>query len=169
MAEAVAIASIAATIVQLVQFSSTVLGRINEYYSTSKGIPKSFQPLHSQLPVLQECLKITKADINTGKVNDALSDALRPSVEGCRQQIESLDKLLDKHLPKLGDSRGRKGMKALLSIHEQTKLDRISSVIGGYVRTLTFYHTVAASSRHRDGRSRSPRYIHTFYTIWARR
>ncbi|KFZ16434.1 hypothetical protein V501_02227 [Pseudogymnoascus sp. VKM F-4519 (FW-2642)] len=62
---------IVANIVQLVDFSTKVLGRLNDFQSSLGEIPKAFRYIKAELPVLQESLKTTKDKIDHGAIEDS--------------------------------------------------------------------------------------------------
>ncbi|KAF2472946.1 uncharacterized protein BDR25DRAFT_353255 [Lindgomyces ingoldianus] len=57
MAEALAAVGIASNIIQLVDFGTQVLKRLNQYQSTIKEIPEAFCHIKSELPVLLDALR----------------------------------------------------------------------------------------------------------------
>ncbi|KFY49012.1 hypothetical protein V495_00825 [Pseudogymnoascus sp. VKM F-4514 (FW-929)] len=140
------IVGIVANIVQLVDFSTTVLARLNDFQSTLGEIPKAFRHIKAELPVLQETLKQTKGKIDDGAVEDSTRAALLPAVQGCKIQIEALDGLLAEVLPVAGDSRFKKTTKALWSITQDSKAESITKALRGYIATLTFYHAAMSST-----------------------
>jgi hypothetical protein len=146
MAEAIAVISIVATIVQLVDFSSSVLHRLDDFQSSLGDVPRSFRHLKAQLPVLQVTLQQTGKALEAGSVKDEAKEALIPAIKGCAEQIGLLDLILDKVLPTPTDSRLRRGTKAILSLHQDTKIESITKTIGGYIGTLTFYYAAASST-----------------------
>jgi hypothetical protein len=146
MAEALAVVGIIANIVQLVDFSSKVLGRLDEFQSSLGEIPKSFRHIKAELPVLQITLQQTKDAIDAGSIRDETETALRPAIEGCMEQIRALDALLIKTLPTSIDSRLRRGTKALWSLHQDAKVESITKILGGYIGTLTFYYAAMSST-----------------------
>ncbi|KAI9855044.1 MAG: hypothetical protein M1813_000588, partial [Trichoglossum hirsutum] len=145
MAEALAAVSIAANIIQLVDFGSRVLKRLEEYQSKLGEIPEVFCHIKSELPVLLDALRQTKAAIDAGCMQDETKKALLPAVEGCGVQIKSLDDVIVKVLPVSGDSWARRGRKALGSLRYEAKVEKITAVVRGYIQTLT-YHAAASST-----------------------
>ncbi|KAF2195127.1 hypothetical protein K469DRAFT_4106 [Zopfia rhizophila CBS 207.26] len=143
MAEALAVVSIVANIIQLVDFGTRVLTRLDQYQSTLAEIPKAFRHIKSELPVLLDALRQTKAAIDTGSLQDESKRALLPEVEGCGVQIKALDEVIEKALPASSDSWTRRGRKALQSLRYDAKVEKITAVIRGYVQTLT-YHAAAS-------------------------
>jgi hypothetical protein len=149
MAEAFAAISIVSSIVQLVDFGSKVLLRLNEFQSGAGEIPKTFQHIKAELPVLLDTLEQTKTAIQTGSVRDETKKALLPAIDGCRTQIESLDIVIGKALPLSGDSWRKKSRKAVSSLRQDGKVRKIRTDLQGYIQTLTYYHAAASSTlRH---------------------
>jgi hypothetical protein len=146
MAEAIAVVGVVASIVQLVDYSSKVLHRLNEFQSRVGEVPKPFRHIKAQLPVLQDTLQQTKKGIDAGFVRDETRKALIPAMEGCKKQIGLLDDILTKILPAPGDSWGEKSKKALLSLRKDAKVESIAKILHGYIGTLTFYYAAASST-----------------------
>ncbi|KAH8726910.1 TPR domain protein [Phaeosphaeriaceae sp. PMI808] len=145
MAEALAVVGIVANIIQLVDFSSRVLKRLEEYQSELGDIPEAFRHIKTELPVLLDALRQTKAAIDAGSIQDESKKALLPAVEGCAAQIKALDDVIAKALPAPGDSRARRGRKALGSFRYDAKVEKVTAVVRGYIQTLSFH--AAASLR----------------------
>ncbi|RYP51053.1 hypothetical protein DL768_003553 [Monosporascus sp. mg162] len=143
MAEALTVVGIVANIIQLVEFGSGVLRRLEEYQSKFGDIPEAFRHIKAELPVLLDALRQTKAAIDAGSMQDESRNALLPAVEGCRVQINLLDDVIAEVLPAPGDSWTRRGRKALRSLRYDTKVEKITSVVRGYIQTLT-YHAAAS-------------------------
>ncbi|KAF1974637.1 TPR-like protein [Bimuria novae-zelandiae CBS 107.79] len=139
MAEALAVVGIVANIIQLVDFGSRVLKRLEEYQSELGDIPETFRHIKTELPVLLDALRQTKAAIDAGSIQKESKKALLPAVEGCAVQIKALDDVIAKALPVLGDSWARRGRKALGSFRYDTKIDKITAVVRGYIQTLTYH------------------------------
>ncbi|KAF2230432.1 hypothetical protein EV356DRAFT_423790, partial [Viridothelium virens] len=146
MAEALAAVGIVASIVQLVDFGTKLLRRLDEFHSNLDDIPTSFQHIKSQLPLLLENLKSTQQDVDAGIIKPETERALQPTINGCRTQIGSLNSILDKELPSPYDSRANKTKKAISSIFRDKRIEKITSTLGSYIQTLTFYHTAVRST-----------------------
>ncbi|KAI9759097.1 MAG: hypothetical protein M1840_003516 [Geoglossum simile] len=156
MAEALAVVGIVANIIQLVDFGSRVLKRLEEYQSKLGEIPEVFRHIKAELPVLLDALRQTKAAIDAGCMQDETKKALLPAVEGCGVQIKSLDDVIVKALPVSGDSWARRGRKALGSLRYDAKVEKITAVVRGYIQTLT-YHAAASSTLRRSADRALPR------------
>ena len=146
MAEALALVGIVASIVQLVDFSSKVLSRLNEFQSSVDEVPTSFRNVKVELPLLLDTLKHISKDISTGLIADEIQKSLLPVIEACQSQIESLDVVLVKTLPAPGDSRTQRTRKAISSLSQEAKVEKIGSVLRSHLLTLTFYYSVASST-----------------------
>jgi hypothetical protein len=146
MAEALFVVGIVASIVQLVDFSSRVLDRLDEFQSSLKEVPRSFRHIKAELPVLRDTLQQTKDAIDTGSIRDETKTALTPAIEGCMEQVRSIDALLTKTLPTSNDSRLKRGTKAFWSLHQDAKVESIMKILRGYIATLTFYYAAVSSN-----------------------
>jgi hypothetical protein len=143
MAEALAVVGIVANITQLVDFGSRVLKRLEEYQDQLGDIPETFRHIKTELPVLLDALRQTQAAIDAGSLQDESKKALLPAVEGCTVQIKALDDVIAKGLPTLGDSWAKRSRKALGSLRYDAKVEKITTVVRGYIQTLT-YHAAAS-------------------------
>lgn len=101
MTEPLAVVGAVASIVQLVEFGTKVLRRLDEFHSKLDDVPKSFQRFRSQLPLLLDTLKWTQHDIDTGIIGSETNNALLPAINGCKIEIQSLDSILDKYCQSL--------------------------------------------------------------------
>jgi hypothetical protein len=146
MADPLTVVGIVANIDGLVEFSTKVLTRLNDFQSTLGEIPKAFRHIKAELPVLQETLKQTIDKIDHGAIEDSTKAALLPAVQGCKIQVEALNGLLAETLLVAGDSRFKKTTKALWSITQDGKVESIMKTLRGYIATLTFYHAAASST-----------------------
>lgn len=153
MAEALAVVGIVANIIQLVDFGTRVLKRLDQYQSTLAEIPEAFRHIKAELPVLLDALRQTKDAINAGSLQEESKRALLPAIEGCGVQIKALDEVIEKALPASSDSWAKRGRKALRSLRYDAKVEKIIAVIRGYVQTLTYH--AAASSKPLSGNNSS--------------
>jgi hypothetical protein len=146
MAEALAVVGIVASIVQLVDFGSKVLLRLNEFQSSLGEIPKTYRHVKAELPVLLDTLGQTKHAISAGSIRDETKQALLPAIDGCRIQVELLETLIEKTLPLRDDSWAAKSRKAFSSLRQESKVEKITTDLRGYIHTLTYYHAAASST-----------------------
>lgn len=141
MAEALAVVGLTASIVQLIDYGTRVVRRLNEFHSKLDSIPESFKHLKLQLPLVLATLKSTQKDVETNKIDQEVEEALSPVIDGCKEHIKSLDNIIDKMLPLSTDSLARRSKKAIFSLHQDSKMDEIASSLRNYIQTLTFYHS----------------------------
>jgi hypothetical protein len=146
MAEALVIVSVVASIVQLVDFSTRVVSRLDEFYSVAKEVPESFRHVKTEVPLLATTLTQLKEAISTTLVADKSTKALVPVIAGCNEQVIQLDAILDKTLPGSNDSLRIKGKKAIVSLHYDSKVESITKTLRNYVGILTFYYAAASST-----------------------
>jgi Cdc6-like AAA superfamily ATPase len=146
MAEAVAVVGVVASIVQLIHFSTRVACRLQEFHSVAGGIPRSFRLIKTELPLLETTLQQLKGAIDADLVVDGSKKALLPAIAGCYEQIEQLDTILSKALPKSDDSWRKIGKKAIMSPHYDAKAESITRILRNYIGTLTFYYAAASST-----------------------
>ena len=145
MAEAFAILGAVASIVQLVDFGSRVLRRLNDFNADLGEVPEAFRNIKVELPLLLKTLQDIQDAIESRLVTDETAEkAVLPVIHGCRVQVESLNTIIDKLLPAPGDARTRRSKKALSSLRKDKNVDQITSTLRGYVQTLTFHYAAAA-------------------------
>src|ERR1700722_8852308 len=147
MAEALALVSIVANIVQLVDFGSKILHRLTEFQSSLEDVPESFRHIKAKLPLLLHTLQQTKEAIETGSIRDDTKQVLLPAIEGCWEQVKALDVVLLKTLPTSGDSWTERSRKAIwMSLRYDSKVEKMTAIIRDYIQTLTYHHATASST-----------------------
>lgn len=146
MAEALAIVSVVASIVQLVDYSTRVVSRLDEFYSVTKEVPKSFRHIKTELPLLATTLARLERAISTTSVASKSTKALVPVIAGCNEQVTQLDAILEKTLPEANDGLRIKSKKAIVSVHYDSKVEGITKTLRNYVGILTFYCAAASST-----------------------
>jgi hypothetical protein len=146
MAEAFAIVSVIASIVQLVDFSTRVVSRLDEFYSVAKEVPKSFRHIKTELPLLATTLAQLKDAIDTTSVTDGSKKALVSVIAGCNEQVAQLEVILEKTLPEANDSLLMKSKKAIVSLRDDSRVESITKTLRNYVGILTFYYAAASST-----------------------
>jgi hypothetical protein len=146
MAEALTAVGVIASIVQLVDFSTRVASRLEEFHSLAGEVPKSFRHLKTELPLLANTLDQLKEAIDTASAAEGSNKALLPVITGCNEQIAQLDAILVKTQPQAQDGWGQKSKKAIASLHHEPKVESITRILGNYIRDLTFYCAAASST-----------------------
>ena len=144
MAEALAVVGVLSSIVGLVDFSSKVLHRLNDFQSSRGEIPESFKHVKEELPILLEILNQTKLAVEKGSIKEKTKKALLLVVNRCQTQITLLDDLIGKLLPQEDDSWRKKASKAIFSLRQDAKVIKITSTLRMHIQDL--YYCLSASS-----------------------
>jgi hypothetical protein len=87
MAEALAIVGLASAIVQFVDFSTKVIGRIDKFRSKNNEVPVVFRDIKIQLPLLMSDLKRTKERVELHKVALETQSAVLAVVQSCHAHV----------------------------------------------------------------------------------
>ncbi|KAK4448937.1 hypothetical protein QBC34DRAFT_101008 [Podospora aff. communis PSN243] len=127
MAEALAAIGLASSLVQLITFSSKLLTRLTE---SPSSIPKSLHRLQSDLLVLLDALHATQSVVDAGYT----SHALYPAVHNCRVQIETLNLIIVKLLPRPGDSWAARSKRVIASLRQDAQVAEIRARMGSRCR-----------------------------------
>jgi hypothetical protein len=146
MAEALVVVGVVASIVQLVDFGSKALHRLNEFQSSLGEIPKPFKHVKDELPILLETLNQTKVVVEKGSIKEETREAVLLVVNGCQTQITLLDNLIIRSLPREEDSWRKKTGKAILSLRQDAKVAKITTVLRSHIQSLTNYRVAASST-----------------------
>jgi hypothetical protein len=146
MAEALVVVSVVASIVQLVDFSSRVVHRLEEFHSNTGEVLKSFRHIEAELPLLNTTLQRIKEAIDAGSVADGTKKALLPVIAGCQDQVAQLDTTLAKTLPETDDGWRKRSKKVIMSLNQDAKVESITKILGNYIGILTFYYAAASST-----------------------
>jgi hypothetical protein len=151
MAEVLAVVGVVSSIVGLVDFSSKVLHRLNEFQSSRGEIPESFKHIKEKLPILLETLNQTKHAVEKGSIKEETKEALSSVVNGCQTQITLLNDLIGKSLPQEGDSWRKKTSKAISSLRQDAKVTKITITIRSHIQDLANYLSASSASQAANG------------------
>ncbi|KAF2667457.1 hypothetical protein BT63DRAFT_292722 [Microthyrium microscopicum] len=144
MAEIIAGVSIASSFIQLVDFGTKVVSRLHDYRSDFQELPKVFRDLHIQLPLLLRTIEALRSKAESSTL-PGLKDHLVPILDGCKNELQSLDQLLTDLLP-VTNSWREKLKKASRSIFQESKLERMHKTLRQYTDTLMFYSIAEAQN-----------------------
>ena len=144
MAEALALIGLASSIVQFVAFGAKVVERLEDFRCRVGDVPKAFQAITIELPLLLQALKRTETQVKAviGSPEELI---LEKVVQDCHSQVELLDEILIKTLPETSDNSLRRGRKAFQSLRQEGKVRQITKTLGKHVQLLTYYHTSGLS------------------------
>jgi hypothetical protein len=124
MAEAAAVVGLISAIVQVVNFSTKVVHRLQEFASATSDIPGSFQSIKVQLPLFIDTLQRVQSQAGAGQISDTAAQALRPIVESSLAHVQTLTTVLDKDVPTSGTSSFQKRLLALKSLAYDEKVKK---------------------------------------------
>jgi hypothetical protein len=144
MAEVLAVAGVVANIVQLVDFGSKVLRRLNDFHSKLGEIPRTLRCVKDELPILLDTLEQTKKAVEEGSIRDQTKHALLPIINSCREQVGLLDEIVGKMLPQESDSWRKRTTKAFSSLRQDAKVAEIRDALSSHIQKLTYYHAATS-------------------------
>ena len=161
-AEFVAVLSIGASVIQVAAACSKISQRIQEFRQNI-----AFQDLALQLPLLVEDVKALDSPEYRELLDPPSEQAMIRVLEGCRRQLDTLDKLIQTMTPAEDASKLRRAWKGVRSFGKDTKLREIMGILENYKSTITLH----VSSRCRQvRRSNGPHNTtKTFFEVPAKR
>jgi hypothetical protein len=147
MAEALAIVGLISSIVQFVDFGSKVVERLNEFSSNIHELPKDFQAVNVQLPLLIDTLNRTQRQATAGHISSATADALTPLIDACSTEIKVLQIILEKTLPPQKSTSWKRRLLALKSLAHDKDVDRSITKLESHIRLLNFHQSTSNSDQ----------------------
>jgi hypothetical protein len=145
MAEALAIMGLVSAIVQFVDFGSKIVERLNEFNSDAHEVPKTFQTIEVQLPLLIDTLHRTQQQASDGHISMRTASALKPLIEACCEEITALQKILDKAIPPKESSSWRRRVQALKSLAHDDNVERSITKLESHIRLLAFHQSTSVT------------------------
>ncbi|KAG9229203.1 hypothetical protein BJ875DRAFT_547149 [Amylocarpus encephaloides] len=142
MSEALAVIGIVSSIIQLVDFSSKVVKRLDDLAASVGEVPRAFRHIKTELPLITESLRRIKNQARTGGLDKKTIDAVDLVIKDCQGEIMRLESILDRMVPSAEASKWERRRKALLSLTEDKHVEEIAKSLGRYVQVLTL-HLVA--------------------------
>jgi hypothetical protein len=143
MAEALAILGLVSAIVQFVEFGAKIVERLNEFNSDVHEVPKTFQAIEVQLPLLIDTLHRTQQQASDGHITVRTATALKPLIEACCEEITALRIVLDKTIPPRESSSWRKRLQALKSLAHDDDVERSIAKLESHIRILAFHQSTS--------------------------
>ena len=133
---------VASSVVQFIDFGCKVAARLKEYNSASIDVPKSLRHISAQLPLLLNALDRVKTSIEVERVDLDTRCILKGVVSGCKQQVEEIDKIIDKVLHVPGDSFVTRLQKVVGSIKNDPKVLEIGKSLQTYIQVLILHRVI---------------------------
>jgi hypothetical protein len=113
MAEAIAVMAAISSIVQLIEFTSKVVARLNSIQSGVKGNPDSLSSMKTELLVLLTTLQQVHNAIKDARMPPKCATALHPTIESYKKLIGGIDATMSKNLPSQGDGKTKALLKSV--------------------------------------------------------
>lgn len=88
-------------------------------------MPNAFRYIKTQLLIATDGLRRTHADALAGGVDLETLDAHESTMEGCKDLIQRLDKVLEKILPAETDSFWKKTTKVMRSLCQEREIETL--------------------------------------------
>jgi N-terminal domain on NACHT_NTPase and P-loop NTPases len=145
MTEAIAVIGLLSSIVQLVDFGTKLIDRLDEFASATEDVPVSFRSIKSQLPLAIITLQRVEEQARSGRVRDADAQALKPVVDNSLDETKKLTQFLDSAVPAGSFSTFQKRMQALKSLKYDKKVQKCAERLQANVQVLIFHQTTSHS------------------------
>ena len=145
MAEALAIVGLISAIVQFVDFGGKVVERVKEFSSEIDELPKTFQVVQVQLPLLIDSLSRTQRQAEARHVSETTAVALKPIIDACLEEIKVLQIILDKNLLPQKSSSLQRRLLALRSLTHDKDINRSITNLERYIQLLIFHQSTSQS------------------------
>ncbi len=133
---------VAASIAQFINLGIQVAARLKEYNSATSDVPKALQHISAQLPLLLRSLERVKTGIEVEKVDLDTRCILKGVVAGCMQQVEKIDRIIEKVLHVAGDSLVTKVQKVFVGLKNDEKILAIEKNLQTYISVLILHRVI---------------------------
>lgn len=140
---------LAAAILQFIDVANKVVARLSDFGDAIEQAPRAFRQIHTELPLIIDCLRRIKVQDNEGILDTLTRNALGPVVQECYKETERLRDLLADILPSAQASSWERRVKAVKSLGSDKKVENIADALAKYVKTLTFHQVLANSATAR--------------------
>ncbi len=141
--EPVTTAALVGNIVQLIDFSIKIVGRLDDFREKYDKTPMLFSNIRIRLPLLIDSLTRSRNGIVEGTIAKEGDEALAAVLEGCLAQITKCNEILNKVLPTKGDSWITRSKKAFQSLYHERDMESIRENLQDYIQALTLHHVVS--------------------------
>ena len=138
---------LASAIITFVEIGSKIAKRLEEL-SEAGDVPKVFRDVRTRLPLLLQIVERTRD--GTRDLNVDSQASLEAVVRNCYEQVKQLEEILDKVTIAQQDSRWKRGAKAVVSLIEENRVQRIATALKDNVQLLTFLN-VSLGEKHTPG------------------
>jgi N-terminal domain on NACHT_NTPase and P-loop NTPases len=147
MAEALAVISIIANIISLVDVTVKIYDAAKDFGDNVDSLPKMYREARDRLPLILDALEKTKENAEAGNIDNETCKALKPVLTQCSANVETLQALFKDIVPAQNASALRVGYKAVSSVLHRTKVDTVMKRILEDVNVLVSYHVVRGATK----------------------
>ncbi|KAJ5883102.1 uncharacterized protein N7473_009988 [Penicillium subrubescens] len=129
MAEALAIIGLASAIVQFIDFGTRVLRQLHRLNDEVSSGPQAYQDIRTRLPLMLDLVKKIRLQIEAGEVDKNSQAVMLPVLRSCIAQVQQLEEIFVKALPRMADSSWSRGKKAFLGVLKESEVEKIDLVL----------------------------------------
>ncbi|KAJ5761181.1 hypothetical protein N7520_008337 [Penicillium odoratum] len=148
MAEALTVVGAIASAIQLIDFTTKLFDRLNDYLRHIEDAPGTLREIRLHLPFFIEALQRVRTMIDYGYFNPRSSAVMKIFIDEAYSQMALLDDLLFKLTPIDSDSKITRSRKAIYSLKEEKTLKKIFSNILGIRSDATLVHVKSMMKMH---------------------
>jgi hypothetical protein len=129
MAEALAVIGLVSAIVQFVDFGTRVLNQLHKLQDEVSNGPQAYQDIRTRLPLMLDLVKKIRLQIEAGEVDETSQAVMLPVLRSCLSQVQQLEELFVKALPRSADSSWSRGKRAFIGVIKESEVERIDQVL----------------------------------------
>ena len=146
MAEGLALAGAAASIIQIIHTGTVIADRIHKYSSACCDLPEIFKHVEIDLRLIVVTLEKVDEVTKTNCLDEPVRKALLGVVQACQKEAKELEKIVLVALPNVDDTSLKRTWKAIGSLSCDDKVRKKTDVIKRYVQTLHFSIDVSSAT-----------------------
>jgi hypothetical protein len=139
MAEAVAIVSLLASILQLVDFGTRLLDRLKDFSSNLQDVPETFRTISVQFRLALSTLRTVQEQAKRGEFSEAEAEALQPVVDRSLQLMKDVNLILERVVPSANASSLERRLQAFRSIKYDKKVHSANIQLLQNLHVLAFH------------------------------
>jgi hypothetical protein len=147
MAEALAVVSIIANIISLVDITVEIYDAAKGFGDIVDTLPKMYREARDRLPLILDTLEKTKENAEAGNIDNETCKVLKPVLVQCSANVETLQALFKDIVPAQNASALRVGYKAASGVFHKTKVEAVMKRILEDVNILVSYHVVRGATK----------------------
>ena len=135
---------LASAVISFVEISARIAKRLEEL-SKAGDAPIVFRHIKTRIPLIASI--VTRIQDSREALAPDAKKAFDSVVQNCFQQIQQLETIIDKVTVRRGDSSFRRGLTAVSSLFQESRIQKISDDLGDNIQLLTTFKTTATEKR----------------------